>query len=152
VNPASQTHLEGSVWAVSPCVPELGPHSVQGDEPFSDLKVSAKHAVGVLPFAPVYPLFAAQAVTAAEPVKAPVAELDGQPLQSASPVEALKVSAKHAVGVLPFAPVYPLFAAQAVTAAEPVTAPVAELDGQPLQSASPVEALKVSAGQGLQLL
>ena len=48
----------------------------------------------------------------------------------ASPVAALNVPAKQAVGVRPLGPEYPSFATQAVAAAERVAPPVAELYGQ----------------------
>ena len=65
----------------------------------------------------------------------------------ASPVAALNVPAKHAVGVRPLGPEYPSFATQSVAAVEPVAPPVAELEGQPVHLASPVAALNVPAEQ-----
>ena len=51
-------------------------------------------------------------MAAVEPVAPPVAELSEQSEHAASPVTALKLSAKQAVGVLPFAPVNPAGATQ----------------------------------------
>ena len=88
----------------------------------------AVQAVMLLPF-PVYPASAKHPLSAAVAVPAPVLELDGQPVQSAAPVAALKVSAKQAVNAPPSEPVYPAFATHAVTAVEPVAPPVSEFGG-----------------------
>ena len=53
-----------------------------------------------------------------------VAELDGQPVHTSAPVAALNVSAAHATGVPPFAPVYPADATQAVFAVAALLDPV----------------------------
>ena len=65
----------------------------------------------------------------------------GQPVHVAEPENALNELAAQAVGRTPSGPVYPAFATQAVAAVEPVAPPVAELAGQPVQSAFPVAAL-----------
>ena len=106
----------------------------------------AVQAVMLLPF-PVYPASAKHPLSAAVAVPVPVPELDGQPVQSAAPVAALKVSAEQAVNAPPSGPVYPAFATHAETAVEPVAAPVAELEGQPAHAASPVASLKSPAKQ-----
>ena len=80
-----------------------------------------------------HPMSATHAVTAVEPLETPVNELAGQPEHAASPVSALYVPTEQGVGVPPFEPVYPAFAAHAVTAVEPVVTPVNELAGQPVQ-------------------
>ena len=105
VYPASAKHPLSAAVPVALPVPELEGHAEHVAEPVSALTVSAAHAVGVPPSGPVYPAFATHAVTAVEPVKPPVAELGGQSEHAAVPVSALKWSAKHAVGVPPFAPV-----------------------------------------------
>ena len=68
-----------------------------------------------------------------------VAELDGQPVHTSAPVAALNVSAAHATGVPPFAPVYPAFATQAVLADDPVAATVPELDVHAVHGAEDAE-------------
>ena len=119
VYPARAKH--SSLVVVPATLPELGGQPVQDAEPVSPLYAPAEQAAGVLPSGPVYPAFATQAVIAVEPAAAPVAELVGQPVHAASPVSALYVPAKQAVGVPPFEPVYPAIAAQAMAAVEPAS-------------------------------
>ena len=73
----------------------------------------------MLPSGPVYPLFATQAVslTAVEVVTPTVPEFSGQSVHPAC--VSFNVSAKHAVGVPPLAPVCPAFPPQSMPAVEP---------------------------------
>ena len=72
----------------------------------------------------------------------------GQAVQELALVSALNVSAKHAVGVPPFAPVYPAFAMHAVLADDAVAPPVAELVGQAVHATEDrAVALKLPAAQ-----
>ena len=72
-----------------------------------------------LPPLPVYPASARHSLCVAVPVPLPV--LRGHGAHAALPVDALKWPAEQAVGVSPSGPVYPPFAAQAVTTVEPTT-------------------------------
>jgi hypothetical protein len=128
VYPASAKHPLSATVPVA--VPELMGQSEHAAAPVASLKASAKQAVKGPPSGPVYPAFATQAVAAVEPVAPPLAELARQPVQSAFPVAALKLSAKQTVKGPPSGPVYPAFATQAVAAVEPVVTPVPELTGQ----------------------
>ena len=94
-----------TVLPVSPLVSELVGQAVHAASPEAALDVPTTQAVGVPPSGPVYPASATQAVAAVEPVKPPVAELSEQFEHAAAPVAPLKLSAKQAVGVPPFAPV-----------------------------------------------
>jgi hypothetical protein len=122
----------------------LSGQSVHAAAPVVALKVSAAHAVGVLPSGPVKPASATQVV---EPVKATVLVFAGQAVHAAAPEVALKVSAAQAVGVLPSGPVKPASATQAVLTVEPVEPRVPVLLGQAVHAAAPVSALNVSAKQ-----
>ena len=93
-----------------------------------------------LPPLPVYPGSAKHPLSVAVAVAVPVPEWVGQPVQSAFPVAALKLSAKQASKGPPSGPVYPAFATQAVSAVEPVAPPFAELVGQLLQAVADVSA------------
>ena len=81
----------------------------------------------------MYPAFDTQAVTAVDAVTPAVPELPGQAEHGAEPVVALNESAAHTVKGPPSEPECPAFATHAVTAEEPVAAPVAELDAPQLE-------------------
>ena len=131
-------------------VPELLGHAKHAAAPVSDLKVSAAHGIGVIPFGPVYPASATHAMLDVEPVILLVVELLGQSVQaSKDAATALYLSASHNVTPPPL-PVKPASAKHPLSAAVPVPVPVPELVGQaPQLAADRTASLNVSTAHAV---